>query len=259
MGGDPYRAVEAEAPGAPPREHVLGIRLGEQATTNVEPKDTTLQGGCEGLRTLGVQVSGCSKSQGSFVAFSLPYEEPIGNGEMKVWVRIQGRAEPVQEGDGAQPGLAEKRTTYGAPELTTNCPEQDAQHRPRQLRVPHQLRPQTLGYREYPLSHRHRGHDTVAQVRGHLGHAPVGAGWADAAPLAAEGHEPFLTAVAAARPSEPEREDSAGEVAAEFMLGPRREVVQLVRLGHREIRLKVMLNDLVEGSLLRPPSPIDGR
>jgi hypothetical protein len=42
VGGDPYRAVEAEAAGAAPREHVLGIRLGQQPAANVELKDATL-------------------------------------------------------------------------------------------------------------------------------------------------------------------------------------------------------------------------
>lgn len=45
---------------------------------------------------------------------------------------------------------------------------------------------------------------------------------------------------------------------AEFVLSPGREMGHLSRLGHRQVGLQVMMDDLVEGRLLRPPTPVDG-
>ena len=40
------------------------------------------------------------------------------------------------------------------------------------------------------------------------------------------------------------------EVSSELVLGPGREMC--LRIGHREVGLQVILDDLVEGRLLRP-------
>jgi len=55
MGADAHRTVQAEATGAPPREHVLSVALGEQGSANVQLQDPTLYDRREGPCALGVE------------------------------------------------------------------------------------------------------------------------------------------------------------------------------------------------------------
>jgi len=84
VGGDPYRTVEAEAAGAAPGEHVLGVRVREQAATDVETQDAALQDRRQSPRTLGVQPDGGAELQRGALPTVLPCEQPIGDSEMEV-------------------------------------------------------------------------------------------------------------------------------------------------------------------------------
>ena len=73
--------------------------------------------------------------------------------------------------------------------------------------------PQTLRHGDHPLPHGDRWNDVIDQVRRGLRHAPAVARWADAPPLAREGHEKIVTAGAAPCPGKPKAENPAAEVA----------------------------------------------
>ena len=84
-------------------------------------------------------------------------------------------------------------------------------------------------------------------------HASAIAGWAHPAPLARERHDESLAAARTERTAEPEAEDAALKIAAEFLLdgarhGPLRLVTPL------EPALKMLRHDLVERCLLGPPT-----
>jgi hypothetical protein len=91
--------------------------------------------------------------------------------------------------------------------------------------------------------------DVIGEVGGSLGHVAAVAGRADAAALAGEGHDEPRAARRADRTAEPEAEDAALEIAAEFVLdvarhGPLRLVTPL------KPALKMPRHDLVERCLL---------
>ena len=62
--------LSSNPPAAGPRD-VLGIHRGAQAATNVEPRYTTRQVGCDRLRSVGVQVSGCSNASAGLAQLGL--------------------------------------------------------------------------------------------------------------------------------------------------------------------------------------------
>jgi len=140
MGGDADRAVEAEAAGATPREHVPGVCFREQTTTDVEPKDASLEDGREGAWALGTQLYSRPEPESSFFGVLFAREQPVGDRQMEMGVRIEAGAEAVQEGDGAQAGVLGQGISHCTTEFASNHPEQDAQHCACQLRVPHQVR-----------------------------------------------------------------------------------------------------------------------
>ena len=76
-----------------------------------------------------------------------------------------------------------------------------------------------VGEAEHPLADRHLGEHVVTQVRGGLGHAATGAGWADRAGLAREGDERTLVAGGAVHAGEAAGQDVRSQRAN---LGPLR-------------------------------------
>ena len=111
--------------------------------------------------------------------------------------------------------------------------------------------PQPLRHRDHPLPHGHRRDDVIGEVGGRLGHVAAVAGRADAAALAGEGHDESRAARHADRAGEPEAEEPAREIAADFVLdvswhGP------LLGFQPLEPVLEVLRDDLVERRLLGP-------
>ena len=64
MGGDADRAVEAEASGPAPAEHVVGLGAGQQPSAYVESEDAMLDDGGEASGICGVETAGRVKGQG---------------------------------------------------------------------------------------------------------------------------------------------------------------------------------------------------
>ena len=110
-----------------------------------------------------------------------------------------------------------------------------------------------LGQGEHPLAQGERGQDGVGEVGGDFDHAAGIAGGADAAALAGEGDEALGGAGVAADARETVGENAAAEVGPEVALdvGPGARAQGILLGGGGEKRLQVVLEDGVEGGLLR--------
>jgi hypothetical protein len=115
-------------------------------------------------------------------------EDAVEDDDVEVEVGVEGGAEAVEEGDGADLGVGAERRA-GAAQRGADGAEQDAQHVAGQARVVGQEGADPLRQGEHPLAERQRRQDVVGQVGGHLHHAAGVAGGADAAALAGEGDE----------------------------------------------------------------------
>jgi len=51
-------------------------------------------------------------------------------------MRVQARADAVQEGDGTETGVGRYSASHGVTQLAPDDPEQDARHGAREIRVP---------------------------------------------------------------------------------------------------------------------------
>jgi len=139
MRRDPHRAVEAEAARAPPPEHVLGVRLGQEPTAHVQSQDPPLDDRRKRPGTLGIETDRRVEVERAAILAVLPREQPVGDRQVEVRVRIQPRAEAVQEGHGAEAGVGGQGAPHGVTKLAPNDPEQDAQDRTCEIRVPRML------------------------------------------------------------------------------------------------------------------------
>jgi hypothetical protein len=101
------------------------------------------------------------------------------------------------------------------------------------------------------LAHRHVRNDLVHQVRRSLRHAPLAARRAEPAPLAAEGQQLVVAALAAAQPQETVSQDAALEEGIELVLDEARQLGPGAVLGARDEAGRVLLHQAVQRGLLR--------
>ncbi len=106
------------------------------------------------------------------------------------------------------------------------------------------------GQRQHPLAHRHMGDDVVHQVSRRLRHAPGSARRAEPPPLAAEGNQLVVPAVAAAQPQEAVGQDAALEDGVELVLHGLRQVGAGRGFGLGEEGRGVLLHQAVQRGLL---------
>ncbi len=97
-------------------------------------------------------------------------EEPVHDAEMIVKVRVQRRAETMEEADRAQRGRCRCGGT-GLPEGGLEGSKQDVQDRCGGPGSVVEVRPQTFWNGEDELAHGHVGNDVIHQVGRGLGHA----------------------------------------------------------------------------------------
>ena len=169
---------------------------------------------------------------------------------VQVDVQVGGRPEALDQRDGAAVGLVC---------LEASLPEQvardhavhDLQHRRHQLGLRGQQQAQRDRQRQHPLAHRHMGDDVVHQVRRGLRHAPRAARRAKAAPLAAEGDQLVVAAVAAAQPQEAVGQDAAFEEGVELVLHELRQIGSGGGFGLGDEGRGVLLHQAVQRGLLR--------
>jgi len=172
-------------------------------------------------------------------------------------VVVERRTEAVQKGDAAEPRAG------GSRHVGIRCHTCRSAQRPLDL-VKKDLRegsdgsgsvgqhaPQSLRHGDHPLSHGHRRDDVIGEVCGGLCHVAAVAGRTHTAALAGEGHDEARAARHADSAGESEAEQSALEIAAEFVLDVARHG-PLGRFSPGEPALEVLGDDPVERRLLGP-------
>lgn len=198
-------SIDAEAAGALPGEHVVdGVFLEEVAALE-EAEDAALEDGRECVGVVGGEVGGLVKAD---LAVGGLGEDAIEDHEMEVEVGVEGGAEAVEEGDGAELGIG-LGAGAAAAQGGADGAEQDPEHGTGEGGVVMEERSDALRDGEHPLADRERRQYVVGEVGGDLDHAPGVAGGADAAALAREGYQSLGAAVETADAGETVGEDPA--------------------------------------------------
>jgi hypothetical protein len=138
--------------------------------------------------------------------------------------------------------------------------QEDAEHRPRQVRIEDELVPRRHGHGEDPLADGHVGQDAIDEVRGELAHPPAATGRAKAAALAAERDHGALAAALTPYAQQTVAEDATAKVRLELTLHePRQSRVLGIagRLG--EEGLEVGLDGPVEHGAFGLAALVGGR
>jgi hypothetical protein len=231
-------------------EHVLDGVLGEQPAALEEAEHTALQRALEAEDVVGGEMGRLVEGDAAVVDAAVVAlgKDAVEDDDVEVEVGIEGGAEAVQEGDGAELGVA-GRGRAGAAQRGASAAEQDAQHVAGQARVVRQEGADPFRQGEHPLAERQRWQHVIGEVGGHLHHAAGVAGRADAATFAGEGHEALGGARIAADAGEAVGEDAAAEVGPEVVLDPLWEALAIGvgRCGVGEEGFEVVLDERVEG------------
>jgi hypothetical protein len=138
---DANGSVDAEAAGALPGEHALGIGLVEKAARVEVPEHAALDDTREVEPVVFVEDGGLIEADSSVGGLR---EEAVKDHEMEVEVGIEGRSESVQEGDGAELGIRGRAGTGGS-ERRTNGAQEDPQDGAGDVRVVVEVWAQALG------------------------------------------------------------------------------------------------------------------
>jgi hypothetical protein len=183
------------------------------------PKHATLKDALEPEPVLGLEEAG-------FVKVSLPVVTPVDSGEdavdnnqVEVEVWVQGRAEAVQEADGAGLGLGGRTGTCVAKRGPDRAQE-DPEDGTRDVGIVMQERPEAFGDREDPLPDGEVGQHVIREMRCELGHTTGVAGGTDAPALAGKRDQALVAEVLAAGAGKPVGEDAAPQVGSEVLLHP---------------------------------------
>jgi hypothetical protein len=142
--------VEAEAAAGLPGEHVLDGVLVEQAAALEEAEHAALQRALEAEDVVGSEMGRLVEGDAAVVALG---EDAVEDDDVEVEVGVEGGAEAVQEGDGAELGVA-RSGRAGAAQRGADAAEQDAQHVAGQARVVGQEGADPLRQGEHPLAER---------------------------------------------------------------------------------------------------------
>ena len=192
---------------------VLDVALDETsafqylADTRGDPLDESLQfvraRGCHGVEHRRIDTIGQIHA--------------IQKQHVKVDVQVQRGAKALNQRHRA--GVA---GDAGAPcrsqQMTRDRAIHHAQHPRERARVGRQQKPQRVWQRQHPLAQWPLRQYLIGQQRGRLGHASGSAGGAEAAPLAAECHEPLGVALLAAHAQEAFLQPPALQVSLELLL-----------------------------------------
>jgi hypothetical protein len=136
-----------------------------------------------------------------------------------------------------------------------------ASHTAEQHRIAVQEVAQSPGEGDHPLAHWHLREYVLDQVRGGRGHAPGGAGRAQAAALAREGDQEIVAAGAATGAGKATGQDPALEVGSELALDVARDQrsVGIALAPTCQPGLEVLLHQPVESGALGTAAAIDPR
>ncbi len=147
--------VQAEAAGALPGEHVVhGVGF-EEAAAVEEAEDAALEDGREGAGVVGGEVGGLVEAD--LAALGLG-EDAVEDHDVEVEVGVEGGAEAVEEGDGADLSVGAGAGTV-MPKAGADSAEQDPEHCAGKGGVVMEEGADPLGHREHPLADRQRRQD----------------------------------------------------------------------------------------------------
>jgi hypothetical protein len=179
VGGlDADAGVEAEPTTVIPGEHVLGVVGLEEAVADHVAEDPFSHRVLEALQELVGESCGFVETEAGFwmggrilsrVTLNL-LEEPVHDAQVIVVVRIEARAEAMQESDRA-PSCGSRSRGTGLPQGGPKGPEQDVEDGAGGVGPVVEEGPETFGHGEDELAHGYVGEDVVHQVGCGLGHA----------------------------------------------------------------------------------------
>ena len=178
VGGlDTDAGVKAEPATVIPAEHLLGVVGLQEAVTTEVAEHPTSHGVLEALQELVGEGGGFVEAKAGFrmrrilsrVTLHL-LEEPVHDAEMIVKVRVQRRAETMEEADGSEGGGAWSCWT-GLPESGLEGPKENMKDGAGGSGSVMKVGAQALGDGQDPLAHRDVGKDVVHQMGRGLGHA----------------------------------------------------------------------------------------
>jgi hypothetical protein len=178
VGGlNPDAPVHTEPSAVIPVEHILGLVGLQEAVASEVAEHSLSDGVLEVHPELGGEGGGFVETEADFRiggaligAILDPLEEPVYNTQMEMVVRVQRRAEAMQEADGAHGGGLWSRWT-GLPQGGVEGPEENMQHGAGGAGPVMEEGPETFGHGKDPLADGHMGNDVVHQVSRGLGHA----------------------------------------------------------------------------------------
>jgi len=169
---DAHRGVEREAAAVCPATHLVTSALLEQAAADAGAQHTPAHVGLHLEHSGRSQRGGCMKHHARRRVRGVGRrEDRIEDAAVKVQMRVQRRAEAVDEDHRAQAGCAGAAGTMLA-QAALDGAQQDAHDHALQRGIVVQEIAQPLGHGQNPLPQRQRRQHVIAQRRGGRDHAP---------------------------------------------------------------------------------------
>ena len=175
----------------------------------------------------------------------------VASDQVEVTVEVQG-SETLNEVDGTALRLRDPIALRPRPVAREDALDEDPPDRSEHVGLEGDEPAKLVGQRQDVLSHgRNIGEDSIDHECACIGHAPAGAGRANAAAAAREGDEQIVPTSVTRKASEAPAEVPTGEVGAELLLNVARQpaFVVLTRVGEEAFEL--LLDELVEDGFRR--------
>jgi hypothetical protein len=177
VGGlDTDAGVQAESTAMIPAEHILSVVEFQEAVAGKVAEDSLSDGVLEALQESVGEGGGFVEAEaGLWIGRILTgvildsLEQTVHDAQVEMVVRVQRRAEAMQEADRAH-GSGSWSRWAGLPQGGTEGPEQDVENGAGGPGPVVEVRPQTLGNGEHDLTDGHVGEDVIDQMGGCLGH-----------------------------------------------------------------------------------------
>jgi hypothetical protein len=135
---------------------------------------------------------------------------------VKVTIQVQERAKPLAKGHGPTPGCNDSKLPSPSPLPGEYFFEGSGENLALQVVMFGQKKANSPGKAQNPLPIRHVRQYVIDEMCGGVGHAPSGAGRAETAALAREGHEPFPGAFRAGHADEAAPQEATVEKTLKF-------------------------------------------
>jgi hypothetical protein len=178
VGGlDPDAGVQTEPSAVIPSAHVFGFVGFQEAVAGKVAEDSLSDGVLEALQEFVGEGGGLVEAEAGFWVGRIligvildSLEQPVHDAQVEMVVRVQRRAEAVQEADRAHGGGSWSRWTC-LPQGGLEGPEQDVEDGAGGPGPVMEEGPKALGDRQDPLAHGDVGEDVIDQVGGGFDHA----------------------------------------------------------------------------------------